>query len=124
MRSLVNFFQIDGKPMFAPDADVSMSFNDLDGSESGRDEGGFMHRIVVRYNIGTWSFEYSNITEDEMRYMESLFSEAPDFEFTHPDRTDPSRLVKTRCYRSKYGIVWKNAREGQYKNYKFNIIEC
>ena len=48
MRSLVEFFKVNGKPMFAPDADVSMTFNDLDGSESGRDEGGFMHRIVVR----------------------------------------------------------------------------
>ena len=124
MKSLVNFFQIDGKPMFAPDADVSISYSDLDGSESGRDEGGYMHRIVVRYNVGTWSFEYSSITEDEMRYMESLFPKTPDFQFTHPDRTDPSKLVTTRCYRSKYGIVWKNARTGQYRNYKFNIIEC
>lgn len=124
MRPLVNFFLVNGKPMFAPDADVAFSFNDLDGSESGRDEAGYMHRIVIRYKVGTWSFEYSDITQEEMQHMESLFPEAPDFEFTRPDRIDPSKLVTTRCYRSKYGISWKNARTGQYRNYKFNIIEC
>lgn len=122
--TLVEFFKVDGKPMFAPDADVAISYNDLDGSESGRDEAGFMHRVVIRYNVGTWSFEYSEITEEEKRYMESLFPDAPDFEFTHPDRVDPNKLVTTRCYRSKYGISWHNARTGKYRNYKFNIIEC
>lgn len=124
MRSLVEFFRINGKPMFAPDEEVSLSFSDLDGNESGRDEGGYMHRIVIRYHVGTWSFSYQYITEEEMQYMESLFANAPDFEFTRPDRLDPGKLVTTRCYRSKYSIVWKNARTGQYRNYKFNIIEC
>ena len=122
--TLVEFFKVNGKPMFAPDEDVAISYNDLDGSESGRDEGGYMHRIVVRYNVGTWSFEYSEITEEEKQYMESLFPTAPDFDFTHPDRVDPAKMVTSRCYRSKYGISWHNARTGKYRNYKFNIIEC
>lgn len=124
MRPLVNFLLIDGKPMLAPDPDMAMSFNDLDGSESGRDEGGYMHRIVIRYNVGTWSFEYADLTEEEMIYMESLFLGTPEFNFTRPDRNDPSNLVTTKCYRSKYSISWKNARKGTYQNYKFNIIEC
>lgn len=124
MRPFVKFFKVNGKPMLAPDDGIAMSFTDLDGSESGRDEGGYMHRIVLRYRVGTWPFEYSTLDEEEMRYMESLFPNEPDFEFTHPSPTNPEELVTTRCYRAKYGIAWQNAVTGQYRNYKFNVIEC
>jgi len=74
--------------------------------------------------VGTWSFEYTHITEEEKRYMEELFGDTPDFEFTHPDRFRSGQEVTTRAYRSDYGIVWYNAKAGQWRNYKFNIIEC
>lgn len=124
MKSFAPFFKINGKPMFAPDADVGFSYADLDSEDSGRDDAGYMHRIVVRYKVGTWSFEYSSITEQEKRYMESLFGNAPDFELTHPDRIRSDKMVTTRCYRSNYGISWRNQRTGDWRNYKFNIIEC
>ena len=62
MRSYTNLFLINGKQMFAPDEDVGVSYSDLDADDSGRDESGYMHRIVVRYKVGTWSFEYATIT--------------------------------------------------------------
>lgn len=124
MKSFAEFFQINGKPMFAPDADVAVSYSDLDAEESGRDEGGVMHRIVVQYKMGTWTFVYSEITETDKQYMESLFPNEPDFEFTHPGRIDTYAKEKTRCYRSNYGISWHNAKDGLWKNYKFNIIAC
>lgn len=124
MRPFAKMFRINGKPMLAPDEDVSVSHADLDGEDSGRDESGIMHRIVVRYKVGTWSFAYSNLTEDEKRYMEELFPETPDFDFTHPDRLRADKEVTTRAYRSNYGIVWHNARTGEWQNYKFNVIEC
>lgn len=123
-RSLTDVFQINGKPMFAPDASVGMSYEDLDAADSGRDESGVMHRIVVRYKLGTWSFEYACITQEEKEYMESLFPDAQDFLFTHPDRKDASAPVTSRCYRSKYSASWYNSVSGLWKNYKFNIIEC
>lgn len=123
-KVFTNLFRINGKPMFAPDEDVSVSYADLDDEGSGRDEAGVMHRIVVRYKLGTWSFEYSHITESELRYMEELFGDTPDFEFTHPDRIRSDMVVTTRAYRSKFGVVWRNLRTGQHRNYKFNIIEC
>ena len=123
-KSLADFFMINGTCMFAPDADVVMSFEDLDAPDSGRDEAGIMHRIVVRYKVGKWQFEYAYITEEEMRYMEALFPDAPDFSFTHPSRTNSSVMETTTCYRSKYAISWRNAVTGQWRNYKFDIIEC
>ena len=123
MKSYADFFCIDGRSMFAPDEDVVVSYADLDGDDSGRDEAGFMHRVVVRHKVGTWSFEYSNITDEEYRYMESLFGDKPYFMFYHPDRLS-GECVTTQAYRSNYGIVWHNAKTGQWRNYKFNIIEC
>lgn len=123
-RILFDQFKINDKPMFAPDADIDFSYEDLDSADSGRDESGYMHRIVVRYKVMSGSFEFSHISEADMQYMESLFPDEPDFEFTRPSRTDSSVLVTTRCYRSKYGISWRSARTGEWRNYKFSIIEC
>lgn len=115
---------INGKPMFAPDADIDFSYEDLDDADSGRDESGYMHRIVVRYKVMSGSFVFSHLSQDDYIYMESLFPDAANFEFTRPSRTNPNVLETSTCYRSKYGISWQNARTGQWRNYKFNIIEC
>lgn len=121
MRYLEDF-RIDGKPMLAPDADVSLSFADLDSSDSGRDESGIMHRIVVRERVATWGFNYSSLTAEEYRYMRSLFSGKPDFPFIYRDQE--GNLVETRAYCSNDSITYHNARLGLYQNLKFNIIEC
>ena len=123
-RKLTDLFMINGKPMFAPDVDVSFSYEDLDSSDSGRDESGAMHRIVIRYKVMTGEFVFSDISEEDMQYMENLFGETPEFDFTRPSRFNSNTPVTTKCYRSKYGIQWHNARTGMWKNYKFNIIEC
>ena len=122
-RTKSDLFKINGKDMFAPDMDVDMSFEDIDSADTGRDEAGKMHRVVVRYKVGTWSFVYTAITEEEYHYMESLFPDTGTFTFPHPGRLDTNTPVETECYRSKYSITWKNARTGKWRNYKFNIIE-
>lgn len=124
MRATTNLFMINGKPMLVPDSEVGVSYEDLDGSDSGRDESGVMHRIPVRFKVGSWSFSYSHLTEEEKQYMEGLFPEEADFSFTHPDRKNAAVSVVSRAYRSKYGISWKNARTGLWSGYSFNIIEC
>lgn len=110
--------------MLAPDEQVEVSFQDLDASDAGRDESGFMHRIVVRHKVASWKFTYSHMTEEERAYMETLFGDADTFLFTHPDRLDASKTVQTKCYRSQYGISWRNARTGLWSGYSFSIIEC
>lgn len=124
MRATTELFMINGKPMLVPDAEVGVSYEDLDSSDSGRDESGVMHRIPVRYKVASWSFSYSYLTEEEKQYMESLFPSAADFLFTHPDRYNAAVSSVSRAYRSKYGLTWKNARTGLWSGYSFNIIEC
>ena len=124
MRKTTELFKINGKPMLTPDEEVGISYEDLDDGDSGRDESGVMHRIPVRYKVGVWSFSYAHLTEEERRYMESLFPDAAAFTFTHPDRLDSSKQTSCTAYRSKYSISWKNARTGLWSNYGFQIIQC
>lgn len=123
MKQLWDKFKVNGKPIFTPDADIEMLFSDLDSSDSGRDESGVMHRIVIRYKVGKWTICYSEITEAEKQYMESLFPDSESFAFEHPDRIDSSRQVTCQAYRSSYPITWANAVTGTWKNYKLVIIE-
>lgn len=124
MRPYSEHFFINGKPMLVPDEEITPSYEDLDDSDTGRDESGVMHRIVVRYKVESWPFAYTFLTEEEKQYMEGLFPEAPDFDFTHPSRKNAGETEVSRAYRSKYSISWKNARTGLWKNYNFSIIEC
>lgn len=123
MRSETYLFTVNGKPMLAPDASVSVSYSDIDGADAGRDQNGILHRSVVRYKVASWEFVYSNLTDEEKRYLEDLFPDEPTFLFGHPGRQDASAHEQTCCYRSQYGITWKNARTGLWTQLKFQIIE-
>ena len=124
MRDTTNLFQINGKPLLVPDAQVGMSYEDVDSSDAGRDESGYMHRVMVRNKVGVWSFTYHHLTEAEKNYMETLFGSGAVFQFTHPDRVNAAHMVTTQCYRSKYNLSWRNCKTGLWSNYSFNIIEC
>ena len=124
MRKTTNYFKIDGKPMLVPDAEVEMSYEDIDSSDAGRDESGVMHRVQLRSKVGAWNFTYSHLTEAEKNYMESLFGAKASFVFTHPSRQNAELTESCEAYRSKYAISWKNARTGLWSNYSFHIIEC
>ncbi len=121
---LTELYKINGKALIAPDAGVQMSFSDLDDDQSGRDESGYMHRIVARHKVGVWDFNYSHLTENEYAYLLSILPQTGSFTFTYPMPGDSSRAVDTDAYLSNYGIVWHNARTGDYRNLKFSIIEC
>lgn len=116
-RALFDQFLINGKPMFAPDADIEFSYEDLDDEESGRDESGVMHRMPVRQNVGSWGFTYSVLTQEEKDYLDGLFAGKATFKFT------VSGEVKT-CYRSGVTVSWQNARTGLWRGCGFTIIEC
>lgn len=124
MRPFAKHFRINGMPVLAPDADVSVVYADLASSDGGRDEAGAMHRIVLRPMLGKWTFFYSQLSEEEKRYMERLFPDGQDFQFTHPDRLRAGQEVTSLAYREDCAMSWHNATAGLWRNYKFQIVEC
>lgn len=124
MNTITELYQIDGKPMLAPDADVEMSFEDLDASDSGRDESGVMHRIVVRHKVGVWKFHYSHLTQEEYAYMLSILPKTGCFLFTYPKPEDCTQQESCMAYLSGYSILWHSARTKDFRNLKFSIIAC
>ena len=117
-------YLIDGKPMPLPDVEVGMSFEDLDRAEAGRDEAGFMHRLVARYKVGCWNFTYSYLDGQTYRQILELLPKSGSFVFSYPDPMDPEQYKHTVAYLSQYGISWQDAATGLYRNLKFSIIEC
>lgn len=115
-------FMIDGRPIFIPDEGVQINLEDLDSSESGRDESGVMHRIVLREKVRKYSLPYGTLTRDEYLYLMSLFAGKPTFEVEK--REPDGQMVTFTAYCSKVGISLYNKRTGLYKNLTLNIIEC
>lgn len=122
MRKYDYEYQIDRKPMLTPDAGVEISFSDLDSEESGRDEGGFMHRSVLRSGLRTWGFSYAVLTTEEYRYLSTLIQGKSTFQFSFQGLD--GKPAECRAYCAKSSITLYNRRSGLYKNLKFNIIEC
>lgn len=115
-------YLVDGEPLLVPDANVNITENDLDDESSGRDESGFMHRMVVRYGVKTWEFVYTVLDAEDYMYIQSLFKGKAMFAFTYtePDGT----IATTTAYCSKQSITLRDYATNEYKNLKFNIIEC
>ena len=121
---LTELYKIDGAAMVAPDANVNMSFSDLDAAQSGRDQSGYMHRSPVRKKVGVWEFTYSYLTQQEYAYLLSLLPEGGTFRFTRPSQTDWKTPQTSKCYLSNYSIGFISADTGDYRDLKFSIIEC
>lgn len=115
-------YKVDGKSILAPDADISITGTDLDSKDSGRDESGFMHRIVLRFRVKTWELRYANLTVNEYIYMQSLFAGKEAFRWQYKDES--GTVKTTNAYCSNDSIVYRSAKTGMYKNYKIKIIEC
>jgi len=122
MRKYDTDFLIDHRPILIPDEGVQINMEDLDSSESGRDESGVMHRIVLREKVRKYSLPYGTLTREEYVYLMSLFAGKPTFEVEK--REPDGQTVTFTAYCSKVGISFHNKRTGLYKNLTLNIIEC
>ena len=117
MRSYDENYRIDGQPMLVPDAGVSLRYADLDDSDAGRDEAGFLHRSLVRSKVRTWGFTYSFLTAQEQAYLMGLIEGKATFSFTDWEDTCTAYCsqLETSLFSRKHGL---------YKATQFHIIEC
>ena len=117
MRALDTVFAVDGEAILAPDANVELNEQDLDGASAGRDEGGYMHRVVVRHKVRTWSFTYSLLTAQELQYLRRLFDGKATFRFSFDGG-------ETTAYCARRQVQLCDRSRGVYKALRFDIIEC
>ena len=122
MREEFLDFQIDDKPILVPDQDMEIEYNDLDSDETGRDESGVMHRIVLRHGVRKFKLSYESLTREEYLYMRSLVEGKSEFKVSYRDHD--GEVAEFQAYHSSHGITINNARTGLYKNYKISITEC
>lgn len=122
MRKEYFDLMIDDKPILVPDQDLEIEYNDLDSDETGRDESGVMHRLVLRYCVRKFSLAYDSLTREEYLYMRSLFDGKSEFKVSYRDHD--GYAAEFQAYHSNHSITIRNARTGLYKNYKISIIEC
>ncbi len=115
-------FLIDGAPILAPDAGLSVQLTDLDSPDTGRDESGVMHRLVVRRRVHSWELNYTQLTEGEYRYMESLFAGKTAFTLTYRD--PGGERAQCTAYCSGSSVAWADAVTGRCCGYKLHIAEC
>ena len=121
IRKYDALYRIDGQPLLTPDADVEIQMSDMESGDSGLDESGVLHRIVVREKVRTWSFSYATLDDADYRYLQSLFAGKPTFTFQFPSGGQAESCM---AYCDKTSVVLHNSRTGLYKNLKFNIMEC
>lgn len=120
-RSLLDDYRIDGEKLLAPDKGVTVGFSDLE-ADSARDESGFLHRIVARHDMRTWSLSYATLTEEEYLYIVSLLKGKTTFNFEITDKDGNAQSIE--CYCTKKSASYYCKRLGLYKNLKFEIVEC
>lgn len=123
MRSYSDIYKINGKSILVPDAPLQISYDDMLSPDSANDEAGVPHDIVMDYKRAKYTFIYSAITEEEKSYMESLFPDAPTFDFTHPDRKDSSLSKTSKAKRTGYSIAYHDVIRGLWMGYKFVVQE-
>jgi hypothetical protein len=110
-------FAVDGVAMLTPDADVELNEQDLDGASAGRDEAGYMHRVLVRSKVRTWSFTYSLLTAQELTYLQELFAGKATFRFSFDGG-------ECAAYCARRSVSLHDRSCGLYKALRFDIIEC
>ena len=121
-RKTTSKFQINGVPMMTPDVGVEIGVTDLISSDSGRDESGFTHNIVLRSEVHTWTFRYAWLTAEEYAYVRQLLRGNHEFDFTFPNEKGETKTVKAYCI-EKRAAYW-SSKSALYKDMQFEIVEC
>ena len=122
--NLTQRYKIENTPVVAPNAGVQLRVSDIEAEESGRDESGYLHRVVLRPGLATWTLSYRDLSREEYDYMMALLPGSGSFLFTHPDNADADRSNVSRCCITDIRAGWHNALPGQSRELKITVTQC
>jgi len=117
-------FCINGAALPAPDEDVEMAFSDLECGDSDYDESGFYHRMVQRHRVGSWSFCYSNLSQEQYAYMLGILPQSGMFTFTYPAPDDCTQTMTTAAYLASHSVLLKSLKDKTFRELKFTVQQC
>lgn len=120
-RSYVDDWKVDGSPFVSPDENVEVKIRNIYSEDSGMDESGFSHMILLRANVHTWTFSYATMTTEEYQYMARILCGREVFTFTYPEDGE----VKTcSAHFLELNSAYRSKVTGLYTNVTFQIYEC
>ena len=114
-------WQVNGEPIYIPDAEVSITHSHIASSDSGRDESGYMHIIWLREDVCKVGIKYALMTGSELEYIRSRM-QGKEFSFTFADENTTKTIqgysgeVTATLYTRFNGV-------DIYKNVSVNVIE-
>ena len=119
--------QINGQSLPTPTESPSIAFTNITSSDSGRDEGGYYHREVLRSGMLSCSLKYSYLSNSDAAYLLQLLS-APTFSFTCPlpgTGQDPQTVTRTCYCKNMPALSYMRTLMGQssWKDVSFDIQE-
>lgn len=122
-----NLLQIDGQPLPVPTGSPSITFEDVESSDSGADEMGVYHREVLRFGVLTASIEYAYLTNADCAYLVGLLAGKTTFQFTCPvsgTGVDVTDTITRTCYCSNWGAALLRLKRGVWRDFALEIKEC
>ena len=122
--NVTSSYQINGAVLPAPDENVEMTFADMQCSDCDYDESGVYHRMVRRHAVGSWSFCYSRLTQEEYAYLLGILPRSGCFTFTYPAPDDCTALCTTAAYVTGHTVALKSLKDKTYRELKFTVNEC
>lgn len=119
--------QIDGQPLPEPTSPAEINFTDQESKDSGPDESGVYHRIILRFGVLSCTLTYDYLDNADCAYLMRLLQNKTTFQFTCPvssDDTDVSHTVTRTCYCSNCGAALQRLQHGVWRNMSLKIQEC
>lgn len=112
---------IDKRMILVPDSGVVWSYSDVLSKDSGKDESGVQHNIVLREDVRSCTLEYRYISRKEYLYMRSLWKGKQQVEITY--REHDGTVGRFIAAKPSHKITVDNAPLGYYRSLKIVITE-
>lgn len=114
-------WQVNGEPIYIPDAEVSITHSHIASSDSGRDESGYMHIIWLRTDVYKVGIRYALMTGSELNYIRSRM-QGREFSFTFVDE-GTKKTIRGYCGEVTATLYTKLNGVNIYKDVAANVIE-
>lgn len=113
---MTEIYYMDGRALPPANGGVKCRRADLESGESGRDEGGFLHRVVLRTGVLSWVFSYRDLTPTACRQLLEVLPQKDCFLLQGEDAR--------RCYLEEISTHRRDTLQGTVYDVTLTVREC